>query len=284
MTGIGTNGPELGSGQRTGKIVIVGSALTVLIIGIFLDPILVLIVLPFALVATSYFSHFAGWPLLQKICALVAAVIPIVLASVIFFRTGKFPFLPLLLTSLISWGCGVLAYKPEILQHFTGKLAFAMKALLFREDQSKTASGSRNNFTHHITSPKLDPNPSYRPVFANTSRHAIEGVGTVFSVSWTDFSQLRFADRYHLLPISLVSSGYALVVGLPSAMYFGITMQSVFIAIIVATIGLWTYKFVHERYRFSSRSISFFPDGSISFRNPPSYQAGRTVNGKDFNI
>jgi hypothetical protein len=113
------------------------------------------------------------------------------------------------------------------------------------------------------------------PLLATTTkRETPEGVE--YTVTWTDFAKLRFADRESLMGILPFASVVLLLFGTLAqglVTRWGDTMITVGGLLGVGWVAMWLFKLYYQRSRLTPRSLVIEPDGTILLGNPPSADA-----------
>lgn len=255
------------------------------------------IVLPFALAGAGLMESQLGLPKVRKGCFVAIAICPI-LAQLFF---NGLPFGAFFLLAVIAAIAAALLYfAPTLVKRFSSKGKPAGRPISLSALTPSTAPTSEPSQT--VEAKPADGTALPEPTLVKrdgrvvmNQEYAMDGVppliataveratteGVEYEVTWTDFAKLNFWDRYYLLFV-LPGLAFFMWTYAPFSYGFGSSHDFYLALCWIATaagVGIWIYKAWHERDRYSVRSITFSPNGSIFVRNPPSYNPNYATEG-----
>lgn len=242
------------------------------------------LVTPIALAIVVHLEPRLQWPHVRTTCIAGVAILPV--ASLVVFPgmpwQGFAMFAASSAIALVAIFYGARIVKSLKAQASAKPATAGPEAAPFTDGADTEASpgSASEEFPASDAAGAIIGKP---PLIATTTeRRTPEGIE--YTVTWTDFAKLSFWDRHHLLLGLPVMTVMVFIYG---ATLWGDTgkLFTVFgVVLAAASVGIWIYKFYHERDRRSVRSIVIQPGGSILLRNPPSYDANRETDGQSMAI
>lgn len=249
------------------------------------------------LAIVSFQDSRIGWEPFRKFC--IGGIVACPFVTWILFQGMPWPAF-LVMCGISAASLAVVLYSSKwggLIPAWKNLAAKSASATLV---QGQGLSGGSGTATRKSTTaapvsqaaPQAQEDPSVKvegsiaatpPIIATTTERQTEG-GVEYTVTWTDFAKLTFWDRYYLLYVLPVATFY---LGTLSVGLWGDTAklaQLVMWLFAAASVGIWIYKFYHERDRYSVRSLVIRPDGSILFQNPPSNDANHRTDGPSLTV
>lgn len=261
--------------------VIAASVLAVPILaGILTTPALLFLVMPIALTIVIYMEPRLAWPHVRTACLAGIVMCPL-LPMVIF---PGIPWQAFAMLAGVSGVCLVIIfYGAKIVTAF--RHPAPMKIPTPRANpgtppmNASTASGETDEPS---PAPATDASGAVvgRPPLIATTTEQQTDEGTQYTITWTDYAKLQFWDRHHLLLGLPVITAVMFSWSATAWGDFGKLLTVIACLFLAASVGLWIYKFYHERRRHSVRAVVINPDGSILLRNPPAYNANEETEGR----
>ena len=260
------------------------------VLGLVVNIVVFFLTFPLALGVLGVFRERVAWPHLYAICIGGMIASPLLAWAVLAGMPWQ-GFLMFCGVSLIAFAglhfgqrfVGTPDYRPEVDKERDRERD---EQKLKRERDSATSdspgkSGPTDDGIHaeQPASTVSGGTGAEPPVFATTTKTETPE-GAAYTVAWTDYARLAFWDRHHLLfmlpALTLLSAIYALALTYhPSSGPLTVltwTLGS-------ASVGLWTWKFIHERRRRRVRTLTIRADGSIEIPIPPSVDANNETDG-----
>lgn len=279
--------------ERNARVVAVLLLLIPVILGLVINIIVFFLTFPVALAVLGAFRERVAWPHLYAICTGGLVASPL-LGWALIPGPSLQGFLILCAVSLIAFAglhfgqrfVGNLDYRPEAAKQWDRDRAKdeekrrRERASAESDSQGRSgAAGDEAARTEQPASTGSGGTGTKPPIFATTTKTETPA-GTEYKVTWTDYARLAFWDRYHqlfILPgLTLLTAIYAFAL-----MYHPSSGPLTALAwtLGVLSVGLWTWKFIHERRRYRTRTLIIRPDGTIEIPIPPSAEANYETDG-----
>lgn len=236
-----------------------------------LGPPLFMLLIPIALTIVIKMEQRLALPHVRTACLAGIVIFPFLAGALIQATWQGF----IVLAGISGVCLLVIFYGAQIVGAFRQPMPMKVPAAARNQE---TPSGEASD---GIPTPLIDAPGAIvgRPPLIATTTEQQTPEGTQYTITWTDYAKLQFWDRHHLLLGLPVITAILFTWSMTAWGESGKFWTAMACLSLAASVGLWLYKFYHERRRHSVRAVVIRPDGSILLQNPPAYNANEETDG-----